>query len=143
MNPFRLAKRIKKAFGPNVDIYQLMKHYGIILLEVDSRDFIAGYRHIKRCKVIQINQNLEENLKRCVLWHELGHALMHGATNTIHADTIFYNRSRDEFEANLFALYLLSYSYDIDERLLQAAPRNRDIMTYSEAHKLLCRCIER
>ena len=98
-------------------------------------DKIRGYlvRPVRR-KTIEIY---------IVVAHELGHALMHGATNTFHADTIFYSRSRDEFEANLFALYLLSYSYDIDERLLQAAPRNRDIMTYDEAHKLLCRCIDR
>ena len=105
-------------------------------------DKIRGYlvRPVRR-KTIVVNDKLDEREVYIVVAHELGHALMHGATNTFHADTIFYSRSRDEFEANLFALYLLSYSYDIDERLLQAAPRNRDIMTYDEAHKLLCRCI--
>lgn len=62
---------------------------------------------------------------------------------TFYTDTANYCRGRNEYEANLFALYLLSYSYDIDERLLQVAPRYKDIMTYKEAHYLLCRCIER
>lgn len=43
----------------------------------------------------------------------------------------------------MFALYLLSYSYDIDERLLKAAPRNKDVMSHIEAHTLLCSCIDR
>ena len=117
MNPFRLAKRIKKAFGPNVDIYQLMKHYEIIILEVDSRDFIAGYRYIKRCKVIQINQNLEENLKRCVLWHELGHALLHRTVNCYYmANKTRLRTMQYEAEAEQFAAAML-LPEDIDEEM--------------------------
>ena len=105
---------------------------------------IRGYltRPVRR-KTIVINDSLDEREIPIVVAHELGHALMHGATGTFHADTVNYCNARSEYEANLFALYLLSYSYDIDERLLQAAPRNRDVMTYKEAHLLLCRCIER
>ena len=107
-------------------------------------DKILGYlvRPVRR-KTIVVNDKLDEREAYIVVAHELGHALMHGATNTFHADTATYSRSRDEFEANLFALYLLSYSYDIDDRLLQAVPRNRELFTYQEAHNLLCRCIER
>ena len=73
-----------------------------------------------------------------VIAHELGHALMHCGTGyAFHADTANYCRSANEYEANLFALYLLSHSYDIDERLLQAVPRNRELFTYQEAHQLL------
>jgi len=104
---------------------------------------IRGYltRPVRR-KTIVINDSLDEREVPIVIAHELGHALMHGATGTFHADTVNYCNARSEYEANLFALYLLSYSYDIDERLLQVAPRNRDVMTYKEAHLLLCHCIE-
>lgn len=105
---------------------------------------IRGYltRPLRR-KVIVLNDKLDEREVPIVVAHELGHALMHRAIGTFHADTVNYCNARSEYEANLFALYLLSYCYDIDERLLQAAPRNRDVMTYKEAHLLLCRCIER
>lgn len=105
---------------------------------------IRGYltRPLRR-KVIVLNDKLDEREVPIVVAHELGHALMHGAAGTFHADTVNYCNARSEYEANMFALYLLSYCYDIDERLLQAAPRNRDVMTYKEAHLLLCRCIER
>ena len=56
-------------------------------------------------------------------------------------DSINFVHAREEYEANLFALYLLSHSYDVDPRLLEAAPRNKDLMTYREAHELLCRCV--
>lgn len=104
---------------------------------------ILGYlvRPVRR-KTIVVNDKLDEREAYIVVAHELGHALMHGATNTFHADTATYSRSRDEFEANLFALYLLSYSYDIDDRLLQAVPRNRELFTAQEAHQLLCRCLD-
>lgn len=104
---------------------------------------IRGYltRPLRR-KVIVLNDKLDEREIPIVVAHELGHALMHRAAGTFHADTANYCNARSEYEANLFALYLLSYCYDIDERLLQAAPRNRDVMTYKEAHVLLCRCID-
>ena len=104
---------------------------------------IRGYltRPLRR-KIIVISDRLDEREVPIVVAHELGHALMPGAAGTFHADTVNYCNARSEYEANLFALYLLSYCYDVDERLLQSAPRNRDVMTYREAHTLLCHCIE-
>ena len=123
---------------------QIASMLRIPVVYVPLPDKIRGYltRPVRR-KTIIINDNLDEREIPIVVDHELGHALMHGVTGTFHADTVNYCNARSEYEANIFALYLLSYSYDIDERLLQAAPRNRDVMTYKEAHLLLCRCIER
>lgn len=96
MNPIQLANAIKKRFGQNIDVYQLIDYFGIILLEVDSRDFIAGYRYIARRRVIQVKQNLDENLKRCVLWHELGHALCHRTINC------YYMANKTRLRTNLY-----------------------------------------
>lgn len=106
---------------------------------------IKGYlvRPLRR-KVIVLNESLDEREVPIVIAHELGHATMHSSLGyQFHAETVNFCRARDEYEANLFALYLLSYSYNIDERLLQVAPRNKDIMTYKEAHEILCHCVER
>lgn len=105
---------------------------------------IKGYlvRPLRR-KIIVLNESLDEREFPIVIAHELGYATMHSSIGyQFHAETVNFCRARDEYEANLFALYLLSYSYDIDERLLQASPRNKDIMTYKEAHEILCHCIE-
>lgn len=103
---------------------------------------IKGYlmRPLRR-KTIILNDGLDEREIPIVVAHELGHAMMHGTKQKFHADTVNYCNVRSEYEANLFALYLLSYIYDIDERLLQSAPRNRDVMPYKEAYLLLCRCV--
>lgn len=107
MNPFQLANNIKNKFGQNVDVYQLIDYFGIILLEVDSRDFIAGYRYIARRRVIQVKQDLDENLKRCVLWHELGHALCHRTidcyymANNTRLRTIIYEVEAEQFAAEM------------------------------------------
>jgi len=108
-------------------------------------DNILGYltRPLRR-KIFVLNNKLDEREIPIVTAHELGHALMHDTLGyTFHTDTVNYCCARSEYEANIFALYLLSYSYDIDPRLLQAAPRYKDIMTHREAHKILCHCINK
>ena len=115
----------------------------IPIVYAELPDGIRGYltRPLRR-KIIVLSDKLDEREVPIVVAHELGHALMHGAAGSFHPETVNYCCARSEYEANLFALYLLSYCYDVDERLLQAAPRNKDIMTYREAHQLLCRCID-
>lgn len=108
MKPKQLSKKLKRLFGQNVDVYDVMEQYGIILAEVDTKDFIAGYRLIKRWKVIQVNQNLDENLKRCVLWHEVGHALMHRTVNCYYmANRTRLRTMQYEVEAEQFAAAML------------------------------------
>lgn len=122
---------------------QLASELGILIVQAPLPQFIRGHftRPVRK-KVITLNDKLDEREIPIVIAHELGHATMHGVSGyTFHADCINFVNARDEYEANLFALYLLSYSYDIDERLLQAAPRYKDLMTYREAHDLLCKCI--
>ena len=108
MKPITLANKIKRIYGENIDVYDVIDRHGIILSEVDTKDFIAGYRLIKRWKVIQINQNLDENLKKCVLWHEIGHALMHRTVNCFYmANRTRLRTMQYEVEAEQFAAELL------------------------------------
>lgn len=108
MKPQQIAKKLKRIYGDNVNVYDVIEQYGIILSEVDTENFIAGYRLIKRWKVIQVNQNLDENLKKCVLWHELGHALMHRTVNCYYmANRTRLRTMQYEVEAEQFAAELL------------------------------------
>ncbi len=117
MDPFQLAKYLKRKFGQNVDVYQLIEHFNIILLELNTRDFIGGYRYIMRRRLIQVNQNLDENLKRCVLWHELGHALCHRTIDCYYmANNTRLRTNMYEVEAEQFAAEMLLPEY-IDDAL--------------------------
>lgn len=108
MKPLQISKKLKRIYGDNVNVYDVIEHYGIILAEVDTENFIAGYRLIKRWKVIQVNQNLDENMKRCVLWHEVGHALMHRTVNCYYmANRTRLRTMQYEVEAEQFAADML------------------------------------
>ena len=100
LNPLKLAKFLKRKFGQNVDIHQVIEYFGIILLEVDTRNFLGGYRLIERRRIIQINQ--------CVLWHEIGHALCHRTIDCYYmANKTRLKTSVYEVEAEQFAAEML------------------------------------
>lgn len=108
MNPLKLAKFLKRKFGQNVDIHQVIEYFSIILLEVDTRNFLGGYRLIERRRIIQINQNLNSHLKLCVLWHEIGHALCHRTIDCYYtANKTRLKTSVYEVEAEQFAAEML------------------------------------
>ena len=71
MNPIEKAHSLKKKH-PNFTIYDWLDHFNIILVEEDFKDFIGAYRLIERTRVIWINRNLEDSVKKAVLYHELG-----------------------------------------------------------------------
>lgn len=137
------VKNLIKKMG-TADPFQIASALKIPIEYAELPPNINGYlsRPLRR-KIIVINSKLNEYEIPIVICHELGHAMLHSIKGYIfHADTANFVNARNEYEANLFALYLLSYNYDIDNRLLNAAPLQSDIMTYREAHALLCHCIK-
>ena len=108
MKPHQLTQKIIKIFGQCPNVYDVLDYYNILLMEIDTKDFMAGYRYMKRTRVIWINQNLDENLKRCVLWHEIGHALMHRTVNCFYmANRTRLRTMQYEIEAEQFVADLL------------------------------------
>lgn len=116
---------------------QIAKELKILIEYASLPDNIKGYlvRPVRK-KIIVINDNLNEQEILIVVAHELVHVLMHETMKK------FYTDAKDKYEANLFTLYLLSHSYDIDNRLLAVAPLHRNIMSSRSAHKILCRCLK-
>lgn len=106
MDPITKAQQLKRQH-PNFTVYDWYDHFNIILMELDFRNFIGAYRLIKRQRVVWLNQNLSEPLRIAVLWHELGHALLH---RTVDCCFIRYNTRFKaniyEQEADLFAAYM-------------------------------------
>lgn len=85
-----------------------MMRIPIVCAELPSG--IRGYltRPLRR-KVIVLNDKLDEQEIPIVVAHELGHALMHGAAGTFHADTVNYCNARSEYVCTLSSLLLLRH----------------------------------
>lgn len=106
MDPITKALNLKH-LHPNFTVYDWYDHFNIILIELNFQNFIGAYRLIQRQRVVWLNQNLSEPLKIAVLWHELGHALLH---RTVDCCFIRYNTRFKaniyEQEADLFAAHM-------------------------------------
>lgn len=79
--------------------------------DVDPDVFKARLYFIGSKKGILLNSNLDNKTKKILVAHELGHAILH------HDFFNYYNYSCSEeieYEANLFALELLSRSMALD-----------------------------
>lgn len=116
MNPILKAKHLKQRFK-NYTVYDLIDYFGILLFFVDWETGIGEYRYINKRRVIVVNQNLDENMKLCVLFHELGHALCHRTINCYYmANRTRLRTSLYEVEAERFAAEML-LPEQLDENL--------------------------
>lgn len=95
------------------DPYRLCGYCGAV---VRQRPMGTGPTAIKgfcfvgsRIPVIELNDDLEEPLRRIVLAHELGHAVLHAErlTEPLVDASLYDDSTRTELEANLFAAELL------------------------------------
>ena len=83
-----------------------------------------------RVRVITVNSDLPDELRRIILAHELGHAVLHGGRTGVkafHDFQLFDETSRYEYEANIFAAELLMSDEDVLELL------NDDISFFAAA----------
>lgn len=84
----------------------------------DFENLLGMYAVIEGRPCIFLNANMNDQERRTVLAHELGHALLHRPSEGI-ADlvpfTLFSASSRTEYEANLFACHLLLEEKEIEQ----------------------------
>lgn len=101
------VKKTVHRYGTN-DPYTLCNLLGITVRQTNLLNVRGIYQHNFRKKIIHINCTLGSHVKRQVLAHELGHALLHKKINTA-----FLNAKKHqlidtiEVEANIFASELL------------------------------------
>ena len=89
--------------------YELASCLNIEVISWDLHEEIRGfYKFERRNKFIVINNNLDDDLKRIVCAHELGHAILHPRANTpfMKKHTLL-SVEKIELEANSFAAHLL------------------------------------
>ncbi|RQW75976.1 ImmA/IrrE family metallo-endopeptidase [Lysinibacillus composti] len=89
--------------------FELCSQLNINVIEWDLHQEINGYyKYDRRNKYIVINQKLDDEWKKTVCAHELGHAILHTRLNTpfMQQNTLF-SVDKVEREANRFAAELL------------------------------------
>ena len=127
------ANRIIRLCGTR-DPYVIAADLGIEIVPCNFKRQRGAYKVIKRNRFIYINENLNEILKRIVLYHELGHDTLHrheavriGGFKEFEIFNMADNRM--EYEANIFASQL---ELD-DEKFLEYCERGYDVQQIAAA----------
>lgn len=113
MRTKKLADKLARRYGTR-DPFRIAEALGYIIIDTPLKGIRGYYQYLHRCNIIYLDNGLNENARRWVCAHELGHSFMHKGLNRIFLDTKTYAvTSKFETEANHFAVNLL-YS---DEQL--------------------------
>ena len=102
-----VSKLVKK-YGTS-DPFSLADILNIVVFNVPLGDLQGCYFYMKKHRVIYINSDIgNTEIKRVVMAHEIGHALLHTKINCyfMRANTLM-NTTKYELEANRFAAELL------------------------------------
>lgn len=130
------VRRIRKKYD-ETDPDRLCHAMNILLLNEPmgtGSDACKGfYFQQSRMQVITVNSDLTEELRRIILSHELGHAVLHrnvSGVRAFHDFQLFDETSVYEYEANIFAADFLME----DDRVLSLL--NSDISFFGAAAEL-------
>lgn len=112
------ARQLAARFG-TADPFALCAALDITVLPVGLPPGIKGFYGCSQgARILYLNSALDENERRTVCAHELGHALLHGEHNALFLrERTDFVMERYEREADLFAGYLLLDGETVDECL--------------------------
>jgi len=111
MNQKCAADSLVRKYGTR-DPFRIADALGISVVRVPLSGIRGFFHKMKRCKLIFLDDNLNDPDARFVCAHELGHALLHRGYNRIFMDShTYFAVNRYEIEADQFAVDLL---YDDD-----------------------------
>ncbi len=100
------------------DPFKICEELGVRIRYHELGSIKAYYFCQSRIKNIVINSSADENIKKVLCAHELGHAILHDGIakdRAFHEITLFDVTTPTEYEANLFAAELLISDEDILE----------------------------
>lgn len=91
--------------------FAIANQLGVYVLNFDTPGTLKGmYSVIKRSRFIFVNEALDDDIRRFVCAHELGHDLLHRkliGNKPLSDTTLTNNTTKLEYEANVFAAALL------------------------------------
>lgn len=130
------ANRIRQKYDETEPV-RLCRAMGILLLDEPMGASVNAckgfYLRQSREQVITVNSDLPDEVRRVILAHELGHAVLHknaSGVRAFHDFRLFDETSVYEYEANIFAAEVLMD----DERVLGLL--NGDISFFGAAGEL-------
>lgn len=102
-----VAKLVKR-YG-TADPFSLADKLNIVVFNVPLGELQGFYMYLKKHRTVFLNSEIEDiHLRRVVLAHEIGHAMMHTKINSYFMrKSTFFNTSKYEIQANRFAAELL------------------------------------
>lgn len=115
--------KLKRRFG-DISAEEICDALGIRILKMPmgkkSNDCKGFFICQSRKKLIALNSDLPNAIRRIILVHELGHAILHSDIKTefpFHDFELFDETSRYEYEANIFAAEFKLSDEDVLSRL--------------------------
>ena len=113
----RLAERLVRKFGTR-DPFKIAEELDYTIIYTPLVGVRGFYQYLKRCHIIYLDSELDDNTARFVCAHELGHSILHRGLNRIFMDTrTFIVTGRYEKEADRFAVDLLHSDEDLQPYL--------------------------
>lgn len=108
---------IKDTYNTN-DVYEIFDYMNIKIHKIDSKNILLKnndsfyYRDYSGNEIIFIRNDLNLNLEKFILLHELGHALLHTHIYEAAFNINHINKGKIEKQANYFAFKLLEPNFD-------------------------------
>ena len=90
---------------------ELAKALKITVIYAPLGDLWGMYKYKKKTRIIFINSSLPEIIRRFVLAHEIGHAVLH-TKSTCYCHRFNIDEYKTEKEANIFASEYLLHDFD-------------------------------
>ena len=125
LNLYKKADRLACRFGTS-DPEAIAESLGITIFDNLDTDLLLGmYLYKWRNRMIFLNKDLEDHVRKCVIAHELGHDQLHrgdakdGAMQEYYS--LFKMTSRMEYEANAFASHLILDTKETVDDIRQGA----------------------
>lgn len=127
------AEKILKTCGGR-DIFEIAENSGAKVWFRELGGLKGFYISENGSRYIVINEALEDNLKKVVCAHELGHDTLHRELSAggLREGTLFFDSNKTEREANLFAACVLI----TDEEILEAMSENASLESVSASLEL-------
>ncbi|TCX51981.1 MULTISPECIES: ImmA/IrrE family metallo-endopeptidase [unclassified Dehalobacter] len=137
MDVKRVVARLVRKHETN-DPFALCRILDISIRYSDLGSIRGIYQYKFRKRLIHININLPDVIKRQVCAHELGHAILHRKTNAVFLDSHTYLLTdRIETEANRFAAELLIADNALEPELLEGYVLSQIAATLEVSEQLL------
>lgn len=109
-----IVKKLIKKYNTS-NPFELASCLNVLIFETNLNNTLGMYKYINKNKAIFINNKLTDEVKKFVLAHEIGHAVLHTKNNCFYLKhNTFIKTNYFEIEANKFAAALLIPDEDLN-----------------------------